>query len=198
METAMSYENDLDAVLIAFVEAGPGASLSDWMQRHPAAARDLARLASERWTGENKLPDDAGADARVRDIGLSVFRAARRAPQAAAPLTSLLAAARARGLTADTLSARLDLPVTCFWKLHRRLFAPDSVPRGLVAALAGALDRAADEMAAYLRQPPILAAGASYRSDDTPRVGEQEDFAAALRDDPNATPAQRARWLSGE
>ena len=197
----MQYENDVDAVLIAFLEAGPGASLSEWAQRHPAAARDLARLASDRWIGEGGAAVDAGgAEARVRDIGLSVFRAAQRTRQtaAAAPLTSLLAAARARGLTADTLAARLDLPVACFWKLHRRLFAPASVPRGLVAALSEALGRAADEVAAYLRQPPTLATGASYRSDDTPHVGEQEDFGASLRDDPSATPSQRARWLSGE
>lgn len=200
-----------DEVLIAFAEATPGeANLTDWMSRYPAHARDLARFAAERWSGgeSTAAAEDAAQTARIRDIGLSVVRSCRGVSATAStattaatakPIKSLLVAARERGMEADTVAAALDMPVALFWKLHRRLIAPDSIPRNLVASLAETLNRAADDVAAYLRQPPTLAAGASYRSDDAPRVSSaREDFADALRSDPETTDAGCARWLEPE
>lgn len=186
-------ENDGDAVLIAFAQAGPEASLADWMRRHPEHARDLARLAADRWAGERPpLAAEAADEARVRAIGLAVFRAAR---PATAPLASLKAAAQARGLDPEMVAARLGLPVPYFWKLHRRLFAAASIPPALVAALAEALGRGVEEVAAYLQRPPTLAPAARYRSDGAPHAGAGEDFSQTLRADPEVTDAERARWL---
>jgi len=196
-------EATADAVLAAFAqatEAPGGAKLADWIARHPGHAGDLARLAADRWAGDT-MPASAATAARMQSIGMAALRACRPAPvraAAAAPMTSLLATVKAAGLTADTLSAKLDLPVALFWKLHRRLIAADSVPRALVADLADTVNRTLDEMAAYLRMPPQLAAGASYRSDDAPEVGAQETFAEALQSEPEATDAQRRRWLNTE
>jgi hypothetical protein len=206
-----------DEILTAFAAAGPSANLADWTGRYPEHARSLARLAAaQRWNSSVAADRTAGsgggkiaaADARVLAVGRAALAAARASaaaqiPQtqqtavaAAAPLTSLLAAARARGLSADALAAHLDLPVACFWKLHRRLFAPDSLPRTLVAQLAQALDRTMDEVESYLRQPPTLAASASYKADEMPAIGMQEDFAASLAQDADLTNTQRARWLA--
>jgi hypothetical protein len=188
METTQKPgEEDGDAVLIAFERAGPEASLADWLQRYPEHAGALARLALDRWAGEPPPIGDA-AEARVRAIGLAVFRKA-------APLASLKAAAQERGLDPEAVAARLGLPVTYFWKLNRRLFAWASLPTTLVAALAEALGRGVEDVAAYLQRPPTLAPAARYRSDDAPRLGAGEDFAETLRADREATDAQRARWL---
>lgn len=203
-------ESDTDALLIAFDEAGPGADLSDWTRRHPEHAAELSRRAARRWA-DAMMPPARPADAAItaRDeahllaIGRAAIAAARAATAVAAapadrapePLASLLAAARARGLEPETVAERLELTAAYFWKLHRRLFAPDSIPRALVRSLAGMLDRTADEVAAYFERPPTLAAGASYRADTAPRPGNREDFAATLRADPELTPAQRTRWL---
>lgn len=182
-----------DAVLIAFDDAGPSADLADWTRRHPEHARLLVRFAAERRFASSAQPgsDLAAADERIRAIGREVLNAARPAP-----LTSLVLAARARGLTADALAVVLDLPVACFWKLHRRLFAPDTVPRALLAALADALARTENDVAAYLSQPPTLAQGASYKAASAPSVGSQENFAHALARDPDLTETARARWLT--
>lgn len=189
-------DTSADAILIAFADAGPAADLADWTRRHPEHARLLARFAAERHyeaqTGFS--PGVAVADARVRDIGRAVL-ASLRPTLMPSPLTSLVLAAKARGLSADAVADALDLPVACFWKLHRRLFAPDSVPRTLVAALAAALARTESEVAAYLRQPPTLARGASYKAASAPAVGVQEEFAPALARDPDLTNTARARWL---
>lgn len=180
---------DGDAVLIAFEQAGPEASLADWLRRYPEHAGDLARLALDRWAGEQPSTSaETETEARVRAIGLAVFRRA-------APLASLKAAAQERGLDPEAVAARLGLPVTYFWKLNRRLFAWASLPAALVDALAEALGRGVEEVAAYLQRPPTLAPAARYRSDDAPRVGAGEDFAQTLRADREVTDAERARWL---
>jgi hypothetical protein len=192
-------ESDRDEALIAFAQAG-GKDLAEWSRRYPALAGDFARYAAERWVGADKAaPSDVTAVAHIRQIGLETMRRLRPATATvAAPLTSLLAAATARGLDAEAVAATLDVPYALFFKLHRRLIAPDSVPAKFVASLAETVGRTADEIAGYLRQPPALAAAASYRADDTPTVGAQESFADALRADPEATDAQQVRWLTPE
>ena len=185
-----------DAVLIAFAQAGASADLADWVRRYPQHAGDLTRLAmQQRWAGEEETLPDAAADARLLQIGRDALQKARMA-QTTAPLTSLKAAAEARGLDAAAVAAHLRLPEEYFWKLHRRLFAPQSVPRALVSALAEMLGRAASDVATYLQRPPTFAAGASYRADTAPRIAAREDFAATLEGDPEVTPFQRARWLT--
>ncbi len=186
-----------DEVLVAFSQAGPEADLAEWTRRYPAQARDLARLAAERWCAG---PDadaryaDAAAEARLREAGLSSLRALCAARTT--PLTNLLGAAEAKGLDLDTLATRLSLTEAYVVKLHRRLFAPESLPRTLVRELADVLGRAANDVQAYLAGPPRLAAGAAYRSDSAPSVGEREDFRATLLADPELSETQRARYLS--
>ncbi|MBC8102436.1 MAG: hypothetical protein H7Z41_07590 [Cytophagales bacterium] len=199
---------DRDAVLTAFTQertlTGGAAALSEWMERYPDQARDLARLAAQTWAGEDHEPAAPETEARFRSIGLAALRACRPEPKRAevitfstAPMTSLLAAAKAAGGNADTVASALDLPIALFWKLHRRLIAPDSLPLALTTLLADAVHRTLDEVTAYLRMPPQIAAGASFRSDDAPKVGEPESFESALQAEPEVTDAQRARWLSG-
>lgn len=196
------HADDADEVLVAFAQAGPGADLAEWASRHPRHARDLARVAADRcWPESNSaLADDAAAD-RLKSVGLATLRACRPQMAAAvqsqaAPLTSLLDAAKARGLDMEALAARLSLTEQYVVKLHRRLFAPASLPKSLVRNLADTLGRAMDDVSAYLAQPPRLAAGASYRADSAPAVGEQEDFAATLRADAELTDEQRAAYLT--
>jgi hypothetical protein len=198
-------DEESDAVLTAFAQAQAapnGVKLSDWTAQYPAQARDLARLAAQAWAGEERepaLPDNAS---RYHSMALAALRACRPEPVpapvitfSAAPMTSLLAAAQAADKDAEDVASLLDLPSALFWKLHRRLIAPDSVPRTLINALADAVNRTSDEVMAYLRMPPQLAAGASFRSDDAPSVGQQESFEDALTAEPEVTDAQRRRWL---
>lgn len=200
-------DEEPDAVLTAFAQAQSaptGAKLSEWTARYPSLARDLARLASQVWAGEERETAASDLAARYRSIGLATLRAYRPEPKpaqvitfsvAASPVVSLLAAAEAAGKEADDVASLLDLPSALFWKLHRRLIAPDSVPRALIASLADAVGRTTEEIAAYLRMPPQMAAGASFRSDDAPSVGEQESFTDALKREPEVTDTQRSRWL---
>jgi hypothetical protein len=209
MNPSVNYNNlqdeESDAVLTAFVQAQAapeGATLSEWTARYPAQARDLARLAAQTWAGETHESPVPETAARFQSIGLATLRAFRPEPKPAtviafstSPITSLLSAAEATGQDAEDVASVLDLPSALFWKLHRRLIAPDSVPRSLVNALAETINRTVDDVVAYLRMPPQMAAGASFRSDDAPSVGEQESFADALKVEPEMTDAQYRRWV---
>ena len=197
-------DDESDAVLTAFAQAGQsGATLSEWTARYPAQAKDLARLASQAWAGDEQESVVAESATHYRAIGMTALRACRPEPKiaevftfsASPPIASLLAAAQAVGKEADDVARALDLPSAIFWKLHRRLIAPDSIPRTLIASLAASVNRTLDDVAAYLRMPPQMAAGASFRSDSAPSVGAQESFDQALKAEPDATEAQRSRWL---
>lgn len=204
---------DRDAVLVAFAEAGQSASLAEWMRRYPELAGELARFAAQRWrrSAANagyaaETVAESGAvfsAARAEAVGLEVFRAARSASlpdcfaAATAPIRGLKEAAAERGLDPAAVAETLQLPVTFFWKLHRRLFTPESVPSTLVQALAETLGRAADDIRTYLRQPPALATGASYRADTAPEA-RQEDFRSALCGSPDVSAAARERWQQAD
>ena len=90
---------------------------------------------------------------RVRELGQGVL--SERRPV----LTSLINAVKARGMNLEEAAQTLDAPEGLLWKLHRRLIAFETIPQAFVERLAESVRRSADELSAYLRQPPMLATG---------------------------------------
>ncbi|WP_309713770.1 hypothetical protein [Armatimonas sp.] len=174
-----------DIVLIEFA-SDPTAQVADWATRYPAQAREFAYLAADR-----AFPAAHADDTLTQSIGLSVLREKRVAYSAT--FASLKSVAEAKGHTAESLAAALKLPLGLFWKLHRRLVYFETIPQALINQLAEKLDRTADELARYLRQPPQFAARASYRSDSAPQA-TQESFASALGNDPDTTDEMHQSW----
>lgn len=171
-----------DAILTEFA-SDTTARVADWAARYPGQSRAFARLAADRAFA---LPE--GDSLRVRSVGMAVLREKRAAY--GAHLTSLKSAIEAKGFTAESAAAALAVPVGLFWKLHRRLIAFESIPVAFVQRLAETLDRTVEELASYLRQPPQLAAGASYKNDGAPEA-RQESFQEALQNDPETTENMR-------
>ncbi|MDX1931301.1 MAG: hypothetical protein SFU56_01725 [Capsulimonadales bacterium] len=194
MSTVNELPFDEDEVLVRFAQA-ERPDLTEWMRRYPAQARDLARFAADRWSDRADTSPDAVAVTRVREIGLEVVRARRKTTAGAIGVNGLMAAAAGRGLDAASVAAALDIPYALFVKLHRRLIAPESIPEKFLKALAETIGRQAEEISAYLRQPPTLA-NQYFRADQKPIVSDPETFADALRDDPESTDEQRNRWLA--
>ena len=174
-----------DTILIEFAST-PTAQVADWAARYPAQAREFAYVAAER-----AFPTPDTDATHTQTLGLSVLREKRVAYSAT--FASLKSVAEAKGHTAESLAAALKLPLGLFWKLHRRLVSFETIPQALISQLAETLDRSVDELARYLRQPPKLAAGASYRSDSAPQA-IQESFASALGNDPDTTDEMRQSW----
>ncbi|MGC4046405.1 MAG: hypothetical protein QM758_21655 [Armatimonas sp.] len=178
------FDNEGDAIAVAFVQ-DTERDLASWATRHPEHARTFALLSANEY-----FPKAADEHSRVRELGLSALAAHRPA------LTNMLQAVKAQGMDMEEAAEELMLPEGMFLKLHRRLVLLESVPAALIGRLAETLRRSADEVRSYLAQPPMLAAGASYRADETPET-VLESFADALGSDPETTDAMRECWLAG-
>jgi hypothetical protein len=196
-----TLEMEKDALFIAWSEDRKTAAprpLQDWIARYPDYADDLVRWMTTHPTLEvaAQMPADAEGEARVRTLGRQVIAEMRARYDTR--LVGLLATAKARGLNADTLAERLEIGQPLVIKLERRLLRFASLPGQLIDRLAETLQVSAEQVRAYLRQPPTLAAGASYKSDRIPQTTAQQDFAQAVRACDEMTAAQKTTWLAAE
>ena len=177
----MSAERD--AVLWRFIEEVGAASerLKEWTERYPEYAADLVGL-SLYWdvvpeaTSEERaefsaaaaLPDTAGSTARTMLRAMQHRHSARQ-------VSSVVETARKRGLTPADLAARLRIGLSVLARIERRLLNPSSIPAKLINGIAEAIGVSPEAVLTYLREPPTLAAAASYRARHRPalRVAEQ-------------------------
>jgi len=202
--------DDIQNVLASYEDASarPGDTpLEEWVERYPEHTGELVRFATYNYVFEHGIPymvdrAEAGQESlflsRAAAIRQRLMRQDGSLSTACSPLTSLLVAAKERSLTTPGLAQRLQLSPLEVVKLNQRLFRAATLPKALVAQLAVLLDRSFQEVAAYLRQPAMLAAQASYRAEAAPRVGEQEDFRTAVASSRNLTDAQKAQWLAAD
>jgi len=81
-------------------------------------------------------------------------------------------------------------------KLDRRLIDFSSVPNQAIEFLARAIQHKFSVVAHYLRGEPTLLQGASYRSEQAPKVTAKEDFYDAVRRDFSLSEERRNHWLA--
>lgn len=176
--------------------------LGEWLREFPQYARQLTDLALHHARME-MAPDpelDSAEEEAFIASGMEIVEGIlqKRGASATAEtalMEDLLAEANARGLTPHGLARVLRLTVPLVTRLHRRLIRYGSIPAQLVHDLAGALKRDVASVITYLQQPPALAAGANYRSEAAPAVGEAQEFAEELAKDDNLSDADRAYWM---
>lgn len=182
--------------------------LREWVARYPQYAPTLIAWAADmpllECALESAAPDPAG-EARTLIVGrqaLAEMRAQYFAAEAnaapARPLDDLLQAARARGLTAKTLAARLDVGLPLVAKLNQRLVRLATIPDILVQRLANELETGVEQVRAYLARPATLAMSAQYKSDSVPQAAPPEDFTDCVRACSDMTNDQKQFWLEQE
>lgn len=202
-----TLDDVLDAYLLE-VEGPTIKSAQEWAQRFPEHAKVLLEFVAS-WKLAEVLP--ANNQAPVLDVatfveqGMVVAGKMLRNEQqeehavvSRAPIESLLADAKALGLTSATLAARTGMSIPLITKFHRRLLDPASIPVEAIDELARELNRVVSDISRYLAQPPVAATAAFHRAQTKPSLVGQEDFFNAVRSDPSLTEAQRTRWLSLE
>ncbi|MBM3495092.1 MAG: helix-turn-helix transcriptional regulator [Armatimonadetes bacterium] len=200
---------DRDAILWRFVREcdGSPASVREWVGRYPDYADDLVAVSVYGALVDDVTPAQSAmsqeADALASDM-LSALVAAR-GPRPRG-IRSIVDVARGLGITPAALAARLGVGLTILGKLERRLLAPDSVPRALLARLAEAVGVGIEDVGAYLRRAPTLSPSASYRAAHAPRLAVAEEserysmsalsYCMDMRPDeqvPSEAPRRRAR-----
>ena len=199
-------EIDMNGLYIAWSEDQQSAApktLREWIGLYPRQADALIGWSCDAPLLDyaDTLPDDPAGEARVREIGLKVVAEMRAkyfaaSQSVAAPPVSLLAAAKAQGLTLKILALRIGVGLSVASKLDRRLVNAGTVPAECVRRMADALNLTAAQVQSYLQQGPTLAAGAMYKAAEAPQVAEKQDFAAAIQSASDMREEEKALWLS--
>ncbi len=197
---------ELDDALDHALEDGEEAllrALPALMRAHPEQAHRLAELGAAYSViaavdDANPLPgwDEAAATEQAMD---ALHRVQSRLAQRAAPapaLAGIVRELRDQGMGVDTLVAQTGLSTVLVRLLDRRLIRFATIPRAVIAALAQALHRDTAALVGYLQGPPALPQGASFRAQQAPTLGAQQDFADAVAADPELSDERRAYLLA--
>ena len=171
--------------------------LREWLSCYPQFQEELVAVSQQVWTkGPDWLSaDDSGGAGEEPEEDPELIAAGRHAlafllpettidlPAANSelPLVSLLAAAKAKGLSARDLAQALRLDIPLLARLEQRLIRAATIPRSLVERIAQTVDFSIADVTNYLRGGPSLAASAHYKAMQAPRAGEQSDFLEVLK-----------------
>jgi hypothetical protein len=206
----------LDDVLDEYAAAGPSRTeLERWTRQYPQFRRELIELTVS-WLELKHLraapatTDPVEAQLRAASIVGEVLYALRSAsapttpaveskevPAAPVPpsIDSLLEQAKRQGLDVEQLASAVKMSVGMIMSLHRRLVVATSIPREVLSALGRILKLSSDTLSEYLNSPPQLAGGQQFKSKQAPRVMEKIDFTELVKNDPELSESERARWL---
>ena len=167
------------------------ALLRRWTDRFPYFADELIAVGYARAALGLTLTDPA-AEAEWEG-------APARPPAASPPIAGLVAEAGGRGLDVAALARTLRLSRLLLSRLETRTVRPGTIPRSLVRRLGEALGRPFEEVAAYLRGAPRLAAQAHFKARRAPALvaesgAARPDFADEIGRDATLTEEDRAYW----
>jgi transcriptional regulator with XRE-family HTH domain len=204
------------ALVAACVRGDPDA-LGQILETYPAHAPDLVEFnAALRATGGYEhealtaqtaaVADRAAARAMALVFGdetpvAAPVAAPRRAAVAQGMVATLRGLRRGLGLTPRALAERVGLGVDVVTSLEHGLIRAASVPERLIKALAEALGADLDQITAAINaQPAIVPRFQRARSGATKDAPEpvEVDFVEAVRNSPNMSDGQKARWLEQE
>jgi hypothetical protein len=199
----LALEDLLDAYVTATAAQPSYAALAEWVRRYPHFAGELTEFTAH-WSLMGHLPpsdaaatDEAALVRRGMELLQPLLQRANQRQPAGDPITTLLAAAKAEGLSVQDLAERASLSVPLVLKLDRRLIRAATIPAAVVAGVAQALRRDVAAVSAYFLQGgPRFAAGASYLAPEAPSLAGQEDFLDAVRVDRTLPEARRAALLA--
>jgi hypothetical protein len=204
------YLQDADDVLIAFSEAREAAPddkalLRRWTTRYPEFADELIAVDYARFAAGMTLsdtvedgPEDAAA-AKMGQDALAAWRTGSVSPVGPSrpALTSLVSDAAAQGLDAAHFAASLRMDRLLLGRLEQRVLEAATLPVSLIRQIAQILERSSEEVAAYLRGGPRLAAQAHFRARRAPSLSPQSarsSFAEALQTGQNMSEEDKAYW----
>lgn len=183
----------------------PSADVLDrWIRRYPQFEGELIDfVASWSLMESAAAPEYPATDAthaalvlRGMSIVQNLLHDRSRASEPRGTLDGLLSTARAAGTTLAELAAITHLGEVVLRKLDRRLIRFSSIPEEVMSAVAAVLKTSVEAVRSYLQGPPSFATNTHYHAAQTPALAQEEDFGAAIRNDPTMSETDRTRWLS--
>jgi hypothetical protein len=205
-------QNSLDELLDAYCEASEEPNreiLAEWIARYPQFERELIDFTVA-WIQSEELPEladnqqdkEAGLQAGLR-IAQQIYEKmgtdglVQKSPSRP-KLVSLILDGSLRGWPTDDFAQRINLSVAILRKLESRLITVATIPGNLIERISASLQRDRSEVIAYLEQEPVIQRDLRYKSKQSPRLGRQQNFFDAVRNDGELSDEQRTYWLSFE
>ena len=187
VEAMLTSENDLN----------PGV-ITRWIETYPQYRREIVEAAAfssqfDLFEAENVSPfssEAAGKDWLAVKSVLDEF------PSASTPIESLsdLREAAAKiGLKREELLKTVGVSETLMRKIDRRILT--EIPAAIQEKLAETLRVSLESLQAFFNLPSVLPQRANYKSKNAPQTQPKQTFAAAVRNDPELSAADKARLL---
>ena len=198
MTAKQNRKPDLDTVLDEFAcLSGPPdvETLRAWVGKYPQFEAELVEFATD-WVATDaartELPVTTDAVSGIVNRTMSRVQALLDAAERPAKIADLATDIRASGHDFESFQRAVGIDRSMLDSLIDRLVKPPTLPARLVASVADALKRAADEFRDYVRLPPRLAAASKARS--RPRA-TQVDFSMLVEELELSKP-DKDRWLA--
>ncbi|OOG36630.1 hypothetical protein [Polaromonas sp. A23] len=190
MSTKDRSRLDEEEVLLAFsVEPSHGReTLEQYLKEYPEHASALVDCSIELMMDAVGGTQAAATSEGAVDNAWRRFQAAVAEP-ADAPLVNPFSKLNPSAF--KSVAKKLDVSNLFLIRLRDRAVSAASIPAQFVQGLAAELGATADAVAAYLRSPPAMVSGHSFRSSVKPEVAEQITFLQAIETS-QLTPAQQA------
>lgn len=203
-------QNSLDDVLDAYSEASEIPSrelLAEWIARYPQYENELIEFTVA-WIQSEVLPEPSNTNQDLDSLlesGLGIVQkildkkyAGEQSKRSPSSMVSLFLEAKLLGWSTEIFAQKINLSVSMLRKLENRLINMTTIPISLINILSESLHRDPSEVSAYLSHHPVLQAGHRYKSRQAPKIGDQQSFYDAIRNDGELTDEQRTLWLSFE
>jgi hypothetical protein len=169
----------LEDVLFAFsVEPTQDrVTLERYLKLYPQYTGDLIDLLNElRFPGRESTM--VREDEAVVQRAWNEFAGTKPRPEATVPSKDPFVAFR--GAAFVLLAQTLRIPRSVLIALRDRLVIASSIPAPFLARFVHATRSTAEDVLAYLEQPPVVAPAASYKADQKPEAPEKVSFEQLL------------------
>ncbi|SRR6266542_3674203 len=205
-------QNSLDEVLDAYFEASEKPDhevLKEWIARYPQFERELIEFTVA-WIQTEDLPE-IPSDPQDKKAGLqaglhiaqqvyermSAESQVQKSPSQS-KLVSLFLDGRRLGWTPDQFAERINISIAILRKLENRFILAATIPDSLIEHVSTAIHRDPSEVNAYMQQEPMMQPNLRHKSKQSPKLGQQQSFFDAVRNDSELSDEQRSYWLSFE
>lgn len=179
--TSNNTRSDEDEVLITFAiePAHDRATLERYIAEYPQYTQALIDCAIELMLASTRPEAEPTRSEAVVDKAWKQFQAAM-APIDEAPEIVIDPFAKLGPASSKALAQRMDITSLFLLRVRNRAIAVVTYPQRFIQQLADELQTSPNALLDYLRTPPTMAPGLSFRSAAKPEVADQVSFEKAV------------------
>lgn len=191
----------LEEILEAYIAATPAGNdlkiLQNFSEKYPQFSDELADFAAARAVVKHAPEEELSTEEeeRFQESGLQNLRAILGSLNSSTTLQSLVETAKTKGLNRAKFAAALGLSTSLVIYLEKRRLAFATIPKTIVAKIAGVLEVTEDMVSAFLNQSSEYAADMSFKTETRAEELPPKNFAEAVSEDQQLTAEQKRKLL---